>query len=71
MLVRSLSGKAKGISPLLWVMAVGFLVYFVRGPIETILGSQRSGSPGRKQELRSAAARFVLFSSPLAHFVLL
>jgi AGZA family xanthine/uracil permease-like MFS transporter len=38
-LVRSLSGKAKGISPLLWVVAVGFLVYFVRGPIETILGS--------------------------------
>jgi AGZA family xanthine/uracil permease-like MFS transporter len=38
-LVRSLSGKARGISPLLWVVAVGFLIYFVRGPIETLLGS--------------------------------
>ncbi|GAA3894615.1 NCS2 family permease [Leifsonia kafniensis] len=37
-LVRSLSGKAKEISPLLWVVAVGFLIYFVRGPIEATLG---------------------------------
>jgi AGZA family xanthine/uracil permease-like MFS transporter len=37
-LVRSLSGKAREISPLLWVVAVGFLVYFVRGPIEALLG---------------------------------
>lgn len=36
--IRSLSGKAKGISPLLWVVAVGFLVFFVRGPIEASLG---------------------------------
>jgi adenine/guanine/hypoxanthine permease len=36
-LVRSLSGKAKGISPLLWIVAIGFLVYFVRGPIEQVL----------------------------------
>jgi AGZA family xanthine/uracil permease-like MFS transporter len=32
--LRSLSGKAREISPLLWVVAVGFLVYFARGPIE-------------------------------------
>lgn len=37
-LVRSLSGKAKSVSPLLWVVAAGFLIYFVRGPIEATLG---------------------------------
>ncbi len=36
--VRSLSGKAKEISPLLWVVAVGFLLYFARGPVEMLLG---------------------------------
>jgi AGZA family xanthine/uracil permease-like MFS transporter len=37
-IVRSLSGKAREISPLLWVVAVGFLVFFVRGPIEVLFG---------------------------------
>ncbi|MFB8387312.1 NCS2 family permease [Microbacterium sp. NPDC055910] len=37
-IVRSLSGKAKQISPLLWIVAAGFLVYFARGPVEAILG---------------------------------
>lgn len=36
--IRSCSGKAREISPLLWIVAAGFLVYFVRGPIETLLG---------------------------------
>lgn len=36
--VRSLSGKARQVSPLLWVVAAGFLIYFARGPIETLLG---------------------------------
>lgn len=36
--VRSLSGKARQISPLLWVVAVGFLIYFARGPVELLLG---------------------------------
>lgn len=35
--VRSLSGKAKGISPLLWIVAAGFVLYFARGPLETML----------------------------------
>src|SRR6478735_2521147 len=35
--VRSLSGKAREISPLLWIVAAGFLIYFARGPIETLL----------------------------------
>ncbi|MRG61409.1 NCS2 family permease [Agromyces sp. CFH 90414] len=34
--VRSLSGKAKQISPLLWVVAAGFLLYFARGPVEQL-----------------------------------
>ena len=36
--LRSLSGKAKGISWLLWVVAAGFLIYFARGPIEALIG---------------------------------
>ena len=35
--IRSLSGKAKQISPLLWVVAAGFVIYFARGPIEALL----------------------------------
>ncbi|GGI47878.1 NCS2 family permease [Agromyces flavus] len=35
--VRSLGGKAREISPLLWVVAAGFLVYFARGPVEALL----------------------------------
>ena len=37
-LVRSLSGKGREISPLLWVVAVGFVLFFVRGPIEALIG---------------------------------
>ena len=37
-LIRSLSGKGREISPLLWIVAAGFLVYFARGPIEGLLG---------------------------------
>jgi AGZA family xanthine/uracil permease-like MFS transporter len=37
-LVRSFSGRARDVSPLLWVVAVGFLVYFVRGPVQALLG---------------------------------
>ncbi len=36
-LLRSLSGKARQISPLLWVVAAGFLVYFARGTVESLL----------------------------------
>lgn len=35
--VRALSGKAREISPLLWVVAVGFVIYFTRGPVETLI----------------------------------
>lgn len=34
--VQALSGKARTISPLLWVVAVGFVIYFARGPIESL-----------------------------------
>ena len=37
-IVRSLSGKAREISPLLWIVAAGFLVFFVRGPVEVLFG---------------------------------
>lgn len=36
-IVRSLAGKAREISPLLWVVAAGFVVFFARGPLETLL----------------------------------
>lgn len=35
--LRSLAGKARTVSPLLWIVAVGFLVFFVRGPLEQLL----------------------------------
>lgn len=37
-LVNALSGRAKQISPLLWVVAAGFMVFFARGPLEAMLG---------------------------------
>ncbi|WP_417561666.1 NCS2 family permease [Microbacterium sp.] len=37
-IVRSLSGKARLISPLLWIVAAGFAIYFARGPIEQLIG---------------------------------
>ncbi|WP_280679988.1 NCS2 family permease [Cryobacterium sp. CG_9.6] len=38
-LVRSFSGKGKQISPLLWIVAAGFVLFFVRGPVEALLGA--------------------------------
>jgi adenine/guanine/hypoxanthine permease len=37
-ILRSASGKAREISPLLWVVAVGFLLYFARGWIDGLIG---------------------------------
>lgn len=37
-LIHAFSGKAKSISPLLWVVGAGFLVFFARGPIEALFG---------------------------------
>lgn len=37
-LIHAFSGKAKTISPLLWVVGAGFLIFFARGPIEALLG---------------------------------
>ena len=36
--LRATSGKAREISPLLWIVAAGFLLYFARGWIDTLLG---------------------------------
>ncbi|QLD11350.1 NCS2 family permease [Microbacterium oleivorans] len=38
-LVNALSGRARQVSPLLWVVAGGFVVFFARGPLETLLGA--------------------------------
>ncbi|WP_102193545.1 NCS2 family permease [Microbacterium aurantiacum] len=35
--VNTLAGRARKVHWLLWIVAVGFAVYFVRGPIETML----------------------------------
>ncbi|HEU5222782.1 MAG TPA: NCS2 family permease [Candidatus Lumbricidophila sp.] len=35
-LTRAATGKIKEISPLLWIVAAGFVVYFARGPIEQL-----------------------------------
>lgn len=37
--VRSAVGKAREISPLLWIVAAGFVVYFARDWIESLLGT--------------------------------
>jgi AGZA family xanthine/uracil permease-like MFS transporter len=37
--VRSASGKAREISPLLWIVAAGFLLYFARGWIDSLVGA--------------------------------
>jgi len=36
--LRSAAGKAREISPLLWVVAAGFAVYFARAPLESLIG---------------------------------
>ncbi|MBN9178599.1 MAG: NCS2 family permease [Microbacterium sp.] len=36
--LHAFSGKAKEIHPLLWIVGVGFVLFFARGPIEALLG---------------------------------
>ncbi|MEL7975780.1 NCS2 family permease [Isoptericola sp. F-RaC21] len=38
-LLRFACGRAREVHPLLWVVAAGFLVYFVRGPLSAALGA--------------------------------
>ena len=38
-IVHAFSGRAKAISPLLWIVAGGFVIFFARGPIEMLLGA--------------------------------
>ena len=40
--LRSAVGKAREVSPLLWIVAVGFLVYFARDGIQTLVGASNS-----------------------------
>lgn len=37
--VNAFSGRAKTIHPLLWVVGVGFVLFFARGPIEALIGA--------------------------------
>jgi AGZA family xanthine/uracil permease-like MFS transporter len=37
-IVRSTAGNAREVSPLLWLAAAGFLVYFARDSIESLIG---------------------------------
>ncbi|MFT3798254.1 NCS2 family permease [Microbacterium sp.] len=36
--LHAVSGKGKTVSPLLWGVAAGFVVFFARGPIEALIG---------------------------------
>jgi adenine/guanine/hypoxanthine permease len=36
--MRSATGRAREISPLLWIVTIGFVVYFARGWIESLIG---------------------------------
>jgi adenine/guanine/hypoxanthine permease len=36
--LRSAAGKVREIKPLLWIVAAGFLVYFARGWIASLIG---------------------------------
>ncbi len=38
-IIHACSGRAKSVSPLLWVVGAGFLIFFARGPIEALLGA--------------------------------
>ncbi|WP_396656617.1 NCS2 family permease [Microbacterium sp.] len=35
--IHALSGRAKQVSPLLWIVAIGFVIFFMRGPIEAMI----------------------------------
>ena len=37
-LINALAGRARKVHWLLWIVAIGFAVYFARGPIEALLG---------------------------------
>ena len=37
-IIRTLSGKAREVHWLLWVVSAGFVIYFARGPVEALLG---------------------------------
>jgi len=37
--IGAASGKAKKIHPLMWVVTVGFVIYFARGPVGALLGA--------------------------------
>jgi AGZA family xanthine/uracil permease-like MFS transporter len=36
-ILQAVTGKARKVHPLVWVIAVLFIVYFMRGPIQTLV----------------------------------
>jgi AGZA family xanthine/uracil permease-like MFS transporter len=36
--LRTAAGRGREISPLLWVVAAGFLLYFARGAVQALVG---------------------------------
>ncbi|WP_298040251.1 NCS2 family permease [uncultured Microbacterium sp.] len=36
--LHAFSGKAKTVHPLLWIVGIGFVLFFARGPLETVFG---------------------------------
>lgn len=38
-IIHAFSGRAKKISPLLWIVGAGFVIFFARGPIELLFGA--------------------------------
>jgi adenine/guanine/hypoxanthine permease len=38
-LLRALTGRAKNVHPLMWVVAAAFVVYFAIGPIRALFGA--------------------------------
>ncbi|MFT4211305.1 MAG: NCS2 family permease [Microbacterium sp.] len=36
--IRAVTGRARQVSPLLWIVAAGFVVFFARGPLEALIG---------------------------------
>jgi AGZA family xanthine/uracil permease-like MFS transporter len=41
--LRSAAGKVREVSPLLWIVAAGFVLYFARGWIESLIGLSGHG----------------------------
>src|SRR5690606_30598188 len=53
-LLRTACGRARDVHPLRWVVAAGFVVYFVRGPLTAVVGGGASARPLGRRATRSS-----------------